>query len=390
MSLLRRLSNLLTNPWHTQWIGPLLIMGDAFLCAAVIWKVLYTEIDWTTYMQQISLYAAGERDYTRIKGSTGPLVYPAAHVYIYDLLYHITEEGRDILAGQIIFSWIYVATLAVVFACYRQLEAPPYLFPLLVLSKRLHSIFMLRMFNDVWSLGVGIKMTLVLLAPGVAIVTLLGSGLARSVLLGAMAVLIQILLAIPFVQTNALGYVSRAFEVSRQFMFKWTVNWRFVGEDVFLSRTFSAGLLLIHIAILALFTFRWVAPAGSNPITFLQKTITGHQQTVSLSKRFIMTTLLSSLAIGLLCARSLHYQFFAYLAWASPFLFWQAGIHPVVIYPAWALQEWAWNVYPSTNTSSAVVVLSLALQVFGVLINGAGEADNKRHGVAKGKKTHAE
>lgn len=167
-------------------------------------------------MQQVALYAAGERDYTQIKGSTGPLVYPAAHVYIYDFLYRITEDGRDILAGQIIFSWIYVATLAVVFACYREVEAPPYLFPLLVLSKRLHSIFMLRMFNDglaalamwgaiyfflrkkwvpavaLWSLGVGIKMTLVLLVPGVAIVTLLSLGLTRSVLLGAMAVLIQV------------------------------------------------------------------------------------------------------------------------------------------------------------------------------------------------------
>lgn len=168
-------------------------------------------------MQQISIYAAGERDYTLIKGSTGPLVYPAAHVYIYDFLYRITEEGRDILAGQIIFSWVYIATLSVVFACYRHVNAPPYLLPLLVLSKRLHSIFMLRMFNDglaafamwvaiyfflkkkwtlavaVWSVGVGIKMTLVLLVPGVAIVTLLSLGLAGSFLLGAMAILIQVI-----------------------------------------------------------------------------------------------------------------------------------------------------------------------------------------------------
>lgn len=29
------------------------------------------------------------------------------------------------------------------------------------------------------------------------------------------------------------------------------------------------------------------------------------------------------------------------------------------------MQEWAWNVYPSTNISSAVVVLAIALSVFG-------------------------
>lgn len=167
-------------------------------------------------MQQVSLYISGERDYPSIKGSTGPLVYPAAHVYIYTLLYHITDEGRDILLGQILFASLYLATLIVVVACYRKVSAPPYLFPLLVLSKRLHSIYMLRMFNDgiatfamwvaiylclrrkwtaavaIWSFGVGIKMTLVLLVPGIGIILLLRLGLVQSIGLGAMAVLIQV------------------------------------------------------------------------------------------------------------------------------------------------------------------------------------------------------
>lgn len=167
-------------------------------------------------MQQVSLYISGERDYSSIKGSTGPLVYPAAHVYIYTFLYHLTDEGRDILLGQILFAALYLATLIVVMACYRQVGAPPYLFPLLVLSKRLHSIYMLRMFNDgvatfvmwvaiylfmkrkwtagvaAWSFGVGIKMTLVLLAPAIAVILLLSVGLAQSVGLGLMAVLIQV------------------------------------------------------------------------------------------------------------------------------------------------------------------------------------------------------
>ncbi|OGE57997.1 hypothetical protein PENARI_c001G06892 [Penicillium arizonense] len=393
--------DVLTNQRHTRWIAPLLILGDALLCALVIWKIAYTEIDWTTYMQQISLYISGERDYTLIKGSTGPLVYPAAHLYIYTLLFHITDGGRDILLGQALFAVLYLATLIVVIACYRQTGAPPYLFPLLALSKRLHSIFVLRMFNDgvaafamwvaiylclrrkwtagiaIWSFGVAIKMTLVLFVPAIAVLTLLSWGLARSISLGAVAVLIQILLAIPFLQTNATGYLSRAFELSRQFLFKWTVNWRFVGEETFLSREFSLGLLVLHISLLAIFVGTWLRPSGVNMFRFLQDTLQGRQQTVSLSKSFIMTVMLSSLAIGLFCARSLHYQFFAYLAWATPFLLWRAGLHPVLIYVVWALQEWAWNVFPSTNASSAVVVLSLAVQVFGVYLNGLGEAEGK-------------
>src|SRR5262249_5799164 len=76
----------------------------------------------------------------------------------------------------------------------------------------------------------------------------------------------------------------------------------------------------------------------------------------SLSPDYILTTMLTAMAIGMLCARSLHYQFYAYIAWGTPFLLWKAELHPVLIYAIWGLQEWAWNVYPSTDESSMVVV----------------------------------
>ena len=156
-------------------------------------------------------------------------------------------------------------------------------------------------------------------------------------------------------------------------MFKWTVNWRFVGEELFLSKGFSLGLLVLHVSLLVLFlATNWLKRSGLSLPDFLLNTIQGRQRAASLSKPFIMTVMLTSLAVGLWCARSLHYQFFAYLAWASPFLLWRADFHPVVVYIVWALQEWAWNVYPSTTASSLIVVLSLAAQVFGVLFNGPG------------------
>ncbi|MCJ1335443.1 dolichyl-P-Man:Man(5)GlcNAc(2)-PP-dolichol alpha-1,3-mannosyltransferase [Bachmanniomyces sp. S44760] len=90
------------------------------------------------------------------------------------------------------------------------------------------------------------------------------------------------------------------------------------------------------------------------------------QIALSITPSFVMTTILSSMAIGMLCARSLHYQFYTYVAWASPYLLWKAGLHPILIYLVWAAQEWAWNVYPSTDISSMVVVGCLAVQVLGV------------------------
>jgi alpha-1,3-mannosyltransferase len=172
-------------------------------------------------MQQIALYQAGERDYTAIKGDTGPLVYPAAHVYVYSFLYEITNQGQDIALGQIIFAGIYIATLIVVMTCYLKAGAPPYLLPLLVLSKRLHSVYMLRLFNDgiaafvmwlsillfqtgsltpavtVWSFGVGIKMTLLLLAPAVAIIVALAGGLGLAIPLALNAILVQVSFTMP-------------------------------------------------------------------------------------------------------------------------------------------------------------------------------------------------
>lgn len=371
-------------------------------------------------MQQISLYLSGERDYTLIKGSTGPLVYPAAHVYSYTALYHLTDEGRDIFFGQILFAVLYLITLVVVLCCYRQSGAPPYLLPLLVLSKRLHSVYVLRLFNDglaalamwvaillfmnrkwtaavaVWSTGVAIKMTLLLLAPAIAVVTVLSLSLGPSVGLGVLAVLVQVgsheavglakgnlredlsdielqvLLAIPFLQNNPAGYLSRAFELTRQFMFKWTVNWRFVGEEVFLSKSFSLALLAVHIVLLGAFAVTgWLRYSRSSLPAFIRNLLAGRHRTVSLPKPYIMSVMLSSLTVGLLCARSLHYQFFAYLSWATPFLLWRAGFHPILLYLIWAMQEWAWNTFPSTNLSSIIVVLSLATQSFGVLANSA-------------------
>lgn len=74
-------------------------------------------------MEQVSQYVSGERDYTKIEGGTGPLVYPAAHVYIYTGLYYLTGEGRDIFLAQQLFAILYMATLVVVMACYWQAKA---------------------------------------------------------------------------------------------------------------------------------------------------------------------------------------------------------------------------------------------------------------------------
>ena len=181
----------------------------------------------------------------------------------------------------------------------------------------------------------------------------------------------ETLLAVPFLRVNAIGYATRAFELSRQFLFKWTVNWRFVGEEIFVSRVFSWTLLIVHLSILVVFASTiWLAPSRCRSLTeFVDNEFRARQpRVVDLTSSFTTTTLLTSLVIGLLCARTLHYQFFAYLCWVTPFLLWKGGYGPVLTYVLWGLQEWAWNVYPSTRVSSLVVVFSLGVQVIGPLM----------------------
>jgi alpha-1,3-mannosyltransferase len=266
---------------------------------------------------------------------------------------------------------------------------------MLILSKRLHSIFVLRLFNDCfavfflwvaiyffqrrfWTLGsmayswgLGIKMPLLLALPAIGVVLFLARGVGASFKQAWLMAQLQVIIAFPFL-ANIIGYLSRAFEFSRQFLFKWTVNWRFVGEDVFLSREFSVSLLVGHVSALILFaTTRWLRPA-EKPISELVGNALKfeepcgkmqHAISIRISPNYILTTILTANAIGMLFARSLHYQFYAYIALATPFLLWRSGMNPILQFVIWAIQEWAWNVYPSTNASSMVVVSVLFLTV---------------------------
>lgn len=282
---------------------------------------------------------------------------------------------------------------------------------MLILSKRLHSIFMLRCFNDcfatfflwlsiflfqhgswltgslVYSWGVGIKMSLLLVLPMVGILIFFTQGVFGTIaVLGSMGAL-QVLTAVPFLKFP-WAYLSRAFEFSRQFFFKWTVNWRFVGEEAFLSKQFSYTLLALHASVLLTFIVtRWLPPTGKSLPDVLRATFSQNQNWGPLYKgfspKYILTTILTANVVGLLFARSLHYQFYAYLAWSTPYLLWRSGQHPVLQYVLWAAQEWAWNVFPSTPLSSVVVVGVMAVTVASVWIGTADDVPSARRAASR-------
>jgi alpha-1,3-mannosyltransferase len=148
------------------------------------------------------------------------------------------------------------------------------------------------------------------------------------------------------------------------------VNWRFLGEETFLSQGFARALLAAHATLLFLFMVsRWLHAPLTGAIDHLTSPPPPEIQR-RIAKRvtpdFVLTTILTAVIIGCVCARTLHYQFYAYIAWSTPFLLWRSGLHPVLFYAIWAAQEWAWNVYPSTNISSVVVVVCLKITMLAI------------------------
>lgn len=212
-------------------------------------------------------------------GDTGPLVYPAGFVYVYSALYFITAHGTNIRLAQYIFVGIYLLQMYLVLRLYtKTLKLPPYVLLITTFtSYRVHSIYVLRLFNDpiaivllyaalncyasgrwTWgsvllSLGVAVKMNVLLFAPAILLLYLTNLGVLRTVRELAVCGGLQVLLGAPFLLTYPVEYLRGSFDLGRVFEHKWTVNWRFLPREWFEWNGFHAALLVLHIVLLAAF-----------------------------------------------------------------------------------------------------------------------------------------
>ncbi|KAI8320506.1 ALG3-domain-containing protein, partial [Martensiomyces pterosporus] len=367
-------------------IAAALMALDFLLNLAIIRRVPYTEIDWRAYMQEVKGVVDGERNYLNLKGDTGPLVYPAGFVWIYGVLWKLTSGGADVRLAQYIFMGVYMVHLALVIAIYKKSQAfPPVLLVLLALSKRTHSIFVLRLFNDpvamlfaylaiyallsarsqrwsgfLLSLGIAVKMNVLLLVPGAAYIWWRIGGLPYALCQLAAIVCSQLLVAAPFLAAHPAEYLSRAFELGREFTFRWTVNWRFVGEPVFLSQGWARSLLAAHLALLAVLALGvWPRLSNNTALSVIKRGL-GRSNWTRAAKNSvhadeILTVLFTSNLVGVVCARSLHYQFYSWYFHMLPYLLFKSCLPAAIQIAVWGAIEYSWNVYPSTNFSSALL-----------------------------------
>ena len=78
-------------------------------------------------------------------------MYPAGFVLLFSWLRRLT--GGAVAAAQPLFLACYLATQATVMLLYaRSRTMPPWSLALLCASRRMHSIYLLRLFNDCWAM----------------------------------------------------------------------------------------------------------------------------------------------------------------------------------------------------------------------------------------------
>ncbi|KAK6104874.1 ALG3 family protein [Brugia pahangi] len=389
------------NPINFKLFAVFLWIFDAALCTLVIRKVPYTEIDWTTYMQQVSCYEQGIRNYSKIEGDTGPIVYPAGHIWFYLILSHITNHGQDIRTAQYIFGFLYLTSLLLVFRIYYMSHRlPPFVLIILCcISYRIHSIYLLRLFNDpvamllfylavnLWishyfqigsifySLAVSVKMNTLLFSPALLFILLLNTGYWNTFKTIVLCATIQIVLALPFLLHDPFSYLQRSFDLGRVFLFKWTVNWRFLSEEIFLDHRFHIFLLATHIILLFFAGYLWFR-RYSGYMHMLSMVKYGK---LLLSTNEMLIALFTANLIGICVARSLHYQFYSWYFYTLPYLLFAGlpfhsdwffkdritsmqksvdAVSPLSIILRCCILvgiELCWNTYPSTVISSAML-----------------------------------
>ena len=354
-----------------------LLAGEAALSALVVLRVPYTKIDWDAYMQQVAAFRAGERDYAAIRGDTGPLVYPGGFLYAFAGIRAAT--GGDVFRGQLVFVGLYLATVAAALAIHwRAGRVPVWALGLLCLSKRIHSIYMLRLFNDgvatllahlavlalmgsrwrlgllVFSAAVSVKMNVLLMAPPLLLLLLKSGGARTAAEAIGVAAAFQLAVGAPFLAVAPWAYVRKSFELSRVFMWKWSVNLKFLPEAVFVSKPLAAALLALHLGLLGAFgRRRWRRLEGRGPMP------NGREQ--RLAPAAVAEWLFVGNFIGVACARTLHFQFYSWYFFQLPFLLWSTDFQPVTKLVLWLSIEASFNATDERGEPKAQFALILTI-----------------------------
>jgi hypothetical protein len=126
---------------------------------------------------------------------------------------------------------------------------------------------------------------------------------------------VQIVVGFPFLRENWFNYMKGSFDLGRVFLYEWTVNLKFLPENIFVSKQLALLLLCLHVCVLIyMIVFKWTNQEGG--ITYLD---TVHNN-FRISSEHIVSLLFISNFVGIVFARSLHFQFYVWYFHTIPYL----------------------------------------------------------------------
>ena len=100
-------------------------------------------------------------------------------------------------------------------------------------------------------------MNILLFSPALLIAFIATQGVTGAIKQVLTCALIQLLVGYPFLSTYPLEYLMGSFDMGRVFLYEWTVNWRFIPEEIFIHRGFHAILFTAHVVTLLLMVRKW-------------------------------------------------------------------------------------------------------------------------------------
>ena len=102
-------------------------------------------------------------------------------------------------------------------------------------------------------------MNVLMFAPAIFLAYIATGGVKRAATQVSICAFVQLVIGYPFLTTYPIEYIKGSFDIGRVFLFEWTVNWRFLPEEIFVHKGFHITLLMMHVIVLALFARKWWA-----------------------------------------------------------------------------------------------------------------------------------
>jgi alpha-1,3-mannosyltransferase len=185
------------------------------------------------------------------------------------------------------------------------------------------------------SVGISIKMSAMLYLPALLLNLNYHFGLVKTALSMVFLVVMQVLIGLEWILYDWRAYVGKAFEFDRVFMFKWSVNWQFLGEEVATGKTLAKYLLMAHLGLLMVFLLmKWSPFTRGVGIWFKElrlPELLSNCKAKVLDPRFVALSMFTCNLIGIFCARSLHYQFYSWYYHTLPLILYYIRSVPLFV-----------------------------------------------------------